>query len=782
MDFAALEKLRTNVIELRSAHVPTMLTYVNTKQNGFYHQKSEKDKTSLASSATCYNSLVMANALSDFLKETGSSFKPVELLKQIYTKERSSGLLPNNPFSTAFICELMQQIIQTDSSYADLDHAEKKPIEDALESKLKILLTLIFEREDYSKANSGKDEPILSSIVVEPGAVGIRPYPASAYLTQLVFRVLVAADYKNTIGDERWKALTKSVSDWGRKEIQNQISRIKNNDRHGDPLALAYATILVASARDVDLQTPNDRDFFRLALEVFFESQNSDGSWPISGVLFHYPSVGNAYCFEYELLAQLISTKSLWDELLRHTDKLSASVDFLFRQAYDLDPGRPGRQLAWASGHHLQLEGPESWSTASVYQFLAALDRLVAEGVRRHVFQEFKTAYLAPVDFDLEQQDPDPEKALGDRWRIEIDRQLDSTLDSKAENVVEGSLTKTMFARFAKPIAVHSTSVKKGKSLPKTCPMSALLYGPPGTSKTEWAKMLAKFLGWPLLSVDPSYIVAEGMDRVYAMTNRLFSMLSIAEEIVVLLDEFDEMGKDRTRSDNVLSRFFTTAMLPKLIEINKSRRIVFLLATNYLSEFDSAFTRDGRFDMRVQIMQPNIGAKLARAKECHGLRTAGDPESMRRFAQLPDAEKLAQFWAACAANQGNETIEEWLKSIVVGTLTAFQVIDDLTFGEFRNWLSSSEFTDESSIKSSLEKWATGSTLRKSQSNEMFEQRFGDAVQFYEAILGDLRMDHPHRQEIRDYLKTNSVNIFGKIEANNWFERCEKEKSEIRIPA
>jgi hypothetical protein len=30
-----------------------------------------------------------------------------------------------------------------------------------------------------------------------------------------------------------------------------------------------------------------------------------------------------------------------------------------------------------------------------------------------------------------------------------------------------------------------------------------------------------------------------------------------------------------------------------------SRWIVFLLATNYLSEFDSAFTRDGRFDMRA---------------------------------------------------------------------------------------------------------------------------------------------------------------------------------------
>jgi SpoVK/Ycf46/Vps4 family AAA+-type ATPase len=217
------------------------------------------------------------------------------------------------------------------------------------------------------------------------------------------------------------------------------------------------------------------------------------------------------------------------------------------------------------------------------------------------------TAYKAPIDFALEDQHADFNVALDRRWKKEIDRQLDSTLEPAAENVIDGSLTKTMFGCFAKPPALHSNSVRKGRSLPKTCPMSALLYGPPGTSKTEWAKMLANFLGWPLLSVDPSYIIAEGMDRVYAMTNKLFSMLSIAEEIVVLLDEFDEMGRDRTRSDNVLSRFFTTAMLPKLMRLIRAVGIVFLLATNYLSEFDNAFTRDGRFDMRAQIMQPNIG-------------------------------------------------------------------------------------------------------------------------------------------------------------------------------
>jgi hypothetical protein len=216
------------------------LTYLNDKKNGFYHQKSETDKTSLASSATCYNSLVMANALEDFVAATDGGFRPTELILQIYNKDKSSGLLKNNPFSTSFICELAQQIMKTEDNYKNLDDSIRNDVQSTLDSKLAILFKLISEGNDYSNKDE-KDSSILSSIVVEAGAVGIKPYPASAYLTQLVFRVLVAADYKKTVGDESWKKLTKLVSDWGRKEIQNQISRINANDRHGDPLALAYA-------------------------------------------------------------------------------------------------------------------------------------------------------------------------------------------------------------------------------------------------------------------------------------------------------------------------------------------------------------------------------------------------------------------------------------------------------------------------------------------------------------------------------------------------------------
>jgi hypothetical protein len=172
------------------------------------------------------------------------------------------------------------------------------------------------------------------------------------------------------------------------------------------------------------------------------------------------------------------------------------------------------------------------------------------------------------------------------------------------------SLKETLWNYFVSPIDKEKFEIANGGRLKQTTPMSAILFGPPGTSKTQLAKLISKFLGWPLLSVGPSYVVQDGLDHLYARANRLFSMFAMAEQIVVLLDEFDEMGRDRAQATDVLSRFITTSMLPKLAAINDERKIVFILATNYVSHFDAAFSRGGRFDMILQVMPPTTAAKL----------------------------------------------------------------------------------------------------------------------------------------------------------------------------
>jgi SpoVK/Ycf46/Vps4 family AAA+-type ATPase len=88
-------------------------------------------------------------------------------------------------------------------------------------------------------------------------------------------------------------------------------------------------------------------------------------------------------------------------------------------------------------------------------------------------------------------------------------------------------------------------------------------------------------------------------------------MLQASERVVVLLDEFDELVRERDAPNEVLSRFLTTAMLPKLAALSDRRRLVVLLATNHLESFDTAISRPGRFDMIVPVMPPTLDAKLA---------------------------------------------------------------------------------------------------------------------------------------------------------------------------
>jgi SpoVK/Ycf46/Vps4 family AAA+-type ATPase len=61
---------------------------------------------------------------------------------------------------------------------------------------------------------------------------------------------------------------------------------------------------------------------------------------------------------------------------------------------------------------------------------------------------------------------------------------------------------------------------------------------------------VAEFLGWPLLSIDPSHLLRNGMDGIQAEANAIFRRLQETEGIVVLFDEFDELVRERTKGED----------------------------------------------------------------------------------------------------------------------------------------------------------------------------------------------------------------------------------------
>jgi hypothetical protein len=609
LDFEEIREIRNRVRTLLKKHVQTLAVY-RAPTFGYVHRFDEtassgdvtvtKDDPSKASTATCIESLV---ARGETLESAGNT---AELLNWLIVgvDKGSAGLPDKNAFTTAF---MLDAAIQTIDHSTHTLTASQIAIKDAAIARLEQII-LHEGPKPLPKSLGGvrpKKGQQPSKSRAQLGAANIEPYPPTAFLTQLVIRTL---KHSGSINSDVEKAARK----WSHAAMEHEIALLVADDDLADAFALSYAAITFATLSNESRLTPQEKRILSLAVDRVFAAQNTDGSWPRSRPLFHYSNVGNAYCFEYEMLTQLLACDHLGDDIQRHVPHLIRAVNHLDKTRYDLELPNGEKGAAWASGHHPQIRGPESWSTASVYHFLHLIERFLSRMLREDLFARLKSnsGPIAPKPADLAE--------FGARM-------LDSVLYVDDRKL---SLKDTIRDEFLAPLKKEAVSVQRGRAFPGNVKMSMLMFGPPGTSKTTLAKDIATVLGWPLLEVDPSHILLNGWDHVHATAIRLLDDLAELDCAVVLLDEFDELvrTRDADRGDNgeasekgkekgePISRFFTTAMLPKLIKLNKERRIVLLMATNFVDQFDDAIAREGRFDTRVQVLPPSAAAKIAHSE------------------------------------------------------------------------------------------------------------------------------------------------------------------------
>jgi hypothetical protein len=144
---------------------------------------------------------------------------------------------------------------------------------------------------------------------------------------------------------------------------------------------------------------------------------------------------------------------------------------------------------------------------------------------------------------------------------------------------------------------------------------AAILFGPPGTSKTTLSSCVADVIGSDYIELHASHFVANGLSNVQKTADEIFEKLMQLDRTVILFDEIDELVRARSSESDPFGRFLTTSMLPKLAELWKGRKVIYFVATNYIGDFDSAITRAERFDAVISVAPPSFEKKMKQLKE-----------------------------------------------------------------------------------------------------------------------------------------------------------------------
>ena len=140
-------------------------------------------------------------------------------------------------------------------------------------------------------------------------------------------------------------------------------------------------------------------------------------------------------------------------------------------------------------------------------------------------------------------------------------------------------------------------------------PSAMLLFGPPGTGKTSFAKAIAGRLGWPFVELLPSKLGAQGASMMADELGRAFDDLLGLEHVVVFIDEVDDIASSRAARPE--TQAVVNELLKAMVRVREAPGRLLVCATNSIAALDPAVVRPGRFDLVIPIGPPDPEARLA---------------------------------------------------------------------------------------------------------------------------------------------------------------------------
>ncbi|MGW1082025.1 ATP-binding protein [Kitasatospora sp. NPDC002522] len=159
--------------------------------------------------------------------------------------------------------------------------------------------------------------------------------------------------------------------------------------------------------------------------------------------------------------------------------------------------------------------------------------------------------------------------------------------------------------RIVLPLAEPETAERYGVRPPK----AVILFGPPGTGKTSFAKAVASRLGWPFVELFPSRLAASADGALAAALRDAFADLAELDSVLLFIDEVEEVAAARTGTTVAPGHGVTNELLKLIPAFREFDNRLLICATNSLRTLDPAFLRPGRFDYVIPVGPPDPVAR-----------------------------------------------------------------------------------------------------------------------------------------------------------------------------
>lgn len=497
---------------------------------GFFFRKKE-DQSNLTSTVTCTNSLI--DAQNDVLLDKKKIFTNI-----ISRDEWTSAKLPKDNFYTVpMLIYGLNKLLDTNPSI------DTRP-----------------ERIKNSLEN-------IKTEIQKKGGLNVLKYPKNAYLT--FWGIMSYCAYygsKNTLNE-----LEKGF-EWLEKVLYRQIALFHANDEiEKDIFQLGYSLIIL-----MIFNYNIDNPIIKKAISIIFNDQNDDGSWDKYHPLFHYPEVGNAYCYTFELISDVFLILNKYNYILENYIENFEKVRN-WTKNYEISDKTEEGTYGWCSYHHADWKKPESWATAKVFDFLRLYNAFIESLIKKILLNELNAKTITKNYWD------------------------DILLD--AELIIKKTTFK--LKSFINKKIIELIKSKKDRKA-----YGIMFFGPPGTGKTLYAKAIAQMVNWPLIVLNPRHFLAEGFSGVVRNASEIFKKLEYLEKVVVLFDEMDELMRERSSEFEFETRFFTTSMLPLISDLHAKQDFVYIFNTNVYKSIDPAIKRPGRFDFQLFVGPPLFEEKI----------------------------------------------------------------------------------------------------------------------------------------------------------------------------